>query len=269
MATTTNYGWTTPDNTDLVKDGASAIRTLGSAIDSTLKTQIDAQIPDSLLTTTGDIIYASGASTPARLGVGSTGQVLSVSGGVPAWAAPSGNDSALTPEEATYYVTNRASGATLSNFSTTVLSTTYYTPIFLPSGSFNRITFSTSASFTTAGNTRLGLYNCSLTTGKPTTVVFDAGVVNATAASTIYEITISQTTTAGWYYFAINRQSGDYGIQAFGQQSTGLNTISSTITNATVMAGYTEASITGAFATAGTLAVMTNSRNPVVGMRIA
>jgi hypothetical protein len=81
MATTTNYGWTTPNDTDYVKDGASAIRTLGSAIDSTLKTQIDAQIPDSLLTTTGDIIYASGASTPARLGIGGTGQVLSVSGG--------------------------------------------------------------------------------------------------------------------------------------------------------------------------------------------
>ena len=87
MATTTNYGWTTPDDTDYVKDGASAIRTLGSAIDSTLKTQIDAQIPDSLLTTTGDTIYASGASTPARLGVGSTGQVLTVAGGVPTWAA--------------------------------------------------------------------------------------------------------------------------------------------------------------------------------------
>ena len=76
MATTTNYGWTTPDDTALVKDGASAIRTLGSSIDSTLKTQIDAQIPDSLLTTKGDIIAASGASTPARLAVGSNDQVL-------------------------------------------------------------------------------------------------------------------------------------------------------------------------------------------------
>ncbi len=36
MATTTNYGWTTPDDTSLVKDGASAIRTLGSAIDTSL-----------------------------------------------------------------------------------------------------------------------------------------------------------------------------------------------------------------------------------------
>ena len=34
MATTTNYGWTTPDDTDLVKDGAAAIRTLGSSVDT-------------------------------------------------------------------------------------------------------------------------------------------------------------------------------------------------------------------------------------------
>ncbi len=36
MATTTNFGWTTPDNTGYVKDGALAIRTLGSAIDTSL-----------------------------------------------------------------------------------------------------------------------------------------------------------------------------------------------------------------------------------------
>ena len=76
MPTTTNYGWTTPADTDLVKDGAAAIRTLGSSIDSTLKTQIDAQIPDSLLTTKGDLIAATGASTPARLAVGANGTVL-------------------------------------------------------------------------------------------------------------------------------------------------------------------------------------------------
>ena len=40
MATTTNYGWTTPDNTDLVKDGALAIRTLGSAIDTSMNTAL-------------------------------------------------------------------------------------------------------------------------------------------------------------------------------------------------------------------------------------
>jgi hypothetical protein len=36
MATTTNYGWTTPNDTDLVKNGANAIRTLGDAIDNTV-----------------------------------------------------------------------------------------------------------------------------------------------------------------------------------------------------------------------------------------
>lgn len=34
MATTTNFGWETPDDTDYVKDGAAAMRTLGNSIDT-------------------------------------------------------------------------------------------------------------------------------------------------------------------------------------------------------------------------------------------
>ena len=45
---------------------------------------------DGILTTTGDTYYASAAATPARLGIGSTGNVLTVAGGVPSWAAPAG-----------------------------------------------------------------------------------------------------------------------------------------------------------------------------------
>ena len=45
-------------------------------------------IAPSVLTTTGDILYASAAQTPARLAVGSTSQVLTVAGGVPTWATP-------------------------------------------------------------------------------------------------------------------------------------------------------------------------------------
>jgi hypothetical protein len=81
MATTTNYGWTTPDDTALVKDGASAIRTLGSSVDTTTK----ALNPS---TTLGDIEYRSStANTNTRLGIGTTGQVLTVAAGVPSWAA--------------------------------------------------------------------------------------------------------------------------------------------------------------------------------------
>ena len=86
MATTTNYGWTTPDDTALVKDGAAAIRTLGSSVDTTTK----ALNPS---TTLGDIEYRSStANTNTRLPIGSTGQILTVSGGVPAWATPAGSN---------------------------------------------------------------------------------------------------------------------------------------------------------------------------------
>jgi hypothetical protein len=83
MATTTNYGWTTPDDTSLVKDGAAAIRTLGSSVDTTTK----ALNPS---TTLGDIEYRSAtANTNTRLGIGTSGQVLAVAAGVPAWTTVS------------------------------------------------------------------------------------------------------------------------------------------------------------------------------------
>jgi hypothetical protein len=58
-------------------------------VDVYTQTQANAAfINDSLLTTTGDTIYASGVSTPTRLGIGTTGQVLTVASGVPSWATP-------------------------------------------------------------------------------------------------------------------------------------------------------------------------------------
>ena len=90
MATTTNYGWTTPDDTALVKDGAAAIRSLGTSVDTTTKNLNPS-------TTLGDIEYRSStANTNTRLGIGSTGQVLTVAGGVPTWAAPAGGGKGYT-----------------------------------------------------------------------------------------------------------------------------------------------------------------------------
>jgi hypothetical protein len=48
------------------------------------------------MTTTGDTIYSSSGSTPARLEIGSTGEVLTVAGGVPTWAAPAGGGDTWT-----------------------------------------------------------------------------------------------------------------------------------------------------------------------------
>ena len=76
MATTTNYSWTTPDDTALVKDGAAAIRSLGTAIDTTVFTNAGAAIAKSIVDAKGDIIAATAADTVARLAVGTNGQVL-------------------------------------------------------------------------------------------------------------------------------------------------------------------------------------------------
>ena len=76
-----------------------------NGVTSAVQTQLDAKIAKTLTSTTGDIIYASAANTPARLGIGTTDQVLKVTGGVPVWATP-------------------ASGGSMTLLSTTTLSAT-------------------------------------------------------------------------------------------------------------------------------------------------
>lgn len=101
MATSPLYNWPEPDNTDLVKNGALAIRTAVNAIDTSMgdllggttgqvlskasNTNMDftwvAQddsnaIQNAIVDAKGDLIAASAADTPARLAVGTNGQVL-------------------------------------------------------------------------------------------------------------------------------------------------------------------------------------------------
>jgi hypothetical protein len=99
--TTTNFGWDIPQSTDLVKDGATAIAALGQDIDTAMVdlkggtagqvlakasgTDLDfswvAQddsnaIQNAIVDAKGDLIAATANDTPARLAVGTNGQVL-------------------------------------------------------------------------------------------------------------------------------------------------------------------------------------------------
>ena len=113
MATSPNYGWLEPDNTDLVKNGALAIRTLGNAIDTTMATMI----PKTTVTAKGDIIGATASGTPARLAVGTNGQTLvadsSTATGL-AWSTPSsGMTNPMTTTGDTIYSSSGSTPARL------------------------------------------------------------------------------------------------------------------------------------------------------------
>lgn len=150
-----------------------------------------------------------------------------------------------------YYSPLRASS---SNF-TAVFQTTYYLPIaFFTTDTFDRISISTGTVYVGTGAVRLGIYNNDSATGKPSTVLLDAGTVATTAANTNYEITISQSLTAGYYWLAFNMQTAAATPSYFGATGAFGTLYSNSTTGVTANAGFwTQTGVAGAFATAGTL----------------
>jgi hypothetical protein len=144
MATTTNFGWDTPDDTDLVKDGAAAIRTALNGVDASFVDlkggttgqvlaknsgtdldfiwSADAAGMANPMTTTADIIYSSSGSTPARLGIGTAGQVLKVNSGAtaPEWATLSSSLASFTQLAVVSLSTGTTTVSGLSGYNTLV-----------------------------------------------------------------------------------------------------------------------------------------------------
>ena len=110
---TTNYGWPMPTSTDLVTDLPADFAAFGQPVDTSLK----ALNPE---TTLGDIAYRSATSnTNTRLGIGSTGQVLTVNSGVPSWATPTaGMTNPMTTTGDTIYSSSGSTPARLGIGST-------------------------------------------------------------------------------------------------------------------------------------------------------
>jgi hypothetical protein len=145
--TTTNFGWDIPQSTDLVKDGATAIAALGQDIDTALidlkggttgqvlakasGTDLDfswvAQddsnaIQNAIVDAKGDLIGATANDTPARLAVGTNGQVLTADSAEATglkWATPAAATSGLTLIKSQVIGTGVSSIAVTSAFSST------------------------------------------------------------------------------------------------------------------------------------------------------
>jgi hypothetical protein len=118
MATDATGTPTAPDSIPKFNTSVDAPSGLGSnAQMDAIQTALSARINKSVGTTNGDIIYFTGASTPARLGIGSSGQVLTVSGGVPAWSIAPGmtliDDLTVTGSALASYDTNTRLGGVL------------------------------------------------------------------------------------------------------------------------------------------------------------
>jgi hypothetical protein len=211
---------------------------------------------------------------------GTTGQVLAKIDGTDyntQWSTPSGGGSNVAFNTAhisgTYYRSTFAVTVGAQTFSTT--DQTRYSPILIPTTkTYDRIGIRTTATFSGTGSVRLGIY--SDLDGKPDTVVLDAGLISPTAATTSYEITISQSLSAGFYWLAFNvvTAASTNSFQGVNTGS-GSNNISNmggftnlSFSNSTPQIGWVESvSAASSFATAGSLS--SASQLPAIGIRVA
>ena len=146
-----------------------------NGVTSAIQTQLDAKTAKSTLTTTGDIYYASAANTPARLGIGSTDQVLKVTGGVPVWATPT---STSFPAFSAY-----KNGGNQSIGSATFTKLTFDTEDFDTGGNFASDTFTVG----TAGYYQISASSRIITNGTSILSLYK----NGTAYHEVYEWTSS------------------------------------------------------------------------------
>ena len=228
-----------------LSDSTSTTSSVLAATPTAVKSAYDlanAAIPKTLTTTTGDIIYASSANTPARLGIGSTGQVLGVSGGVPTWSTPTGGSHTLL------------STTTLSASTTTVsgINQTYkhlYIEIYgiLPTAfnpTINYLTNATALNFNVtqaASATSVNYYTTSGTVGNGQNYGGNMAGANK-AAIMIYDYTDATYQKVGSFNQYWRNEGGSW-IYFNGQLTTGHNTALTSFSMTVSTGSYTSGTI--------------------------
>jgi hypothetical protein len=90
-STDMDFTWTTPQVGDIT--GVTAgVGITGGGTSGTVTVTNDMA---TTITTNGDLLYGTGSGTYTRRAIGSTGNVLTVAGGIPTWAAPAASSSGL------------------------------------------------------------------------------------------------------------------------------------------------------------------------------
>ena len=167
------------------------------------------------MTTTGDIIYSSSGSTPARLGIGTTGQVVTVASGIPSWATPATPSSGL----------NLLSTSTLSSVTTL---------------SLNNV-------FSATYNNYLLLFNCGFVAGATdVNVRLRASGTDNTSANYFFAQTRSNTSSAAtqqgaggvneWIMLTGSTSTSSFALDVFVPFTSGIKTTF----NGTFLARYSD-----------------------------
>lgn len=212
MATSPIYSWPEPDNTDLVKNGALAIRTLGDAIDTTMGTMVAKTIVDAK----GDLIAATAADTVARLAVGTNNQVLTADSSTATglkWATPAGGGGKVLQVVSATYGTETST--TSSTFVDSGLSLA-----ITPTLSTSKVLILISQHYTAAGTSGDGIIGNNILRGSTSIwantygVIFNMGSTNlggghwgvtyldspATTSATTYKTQFRRVSGSGTQY---------------------------------------------------------------------
>jgi hypothetical protein len=250
-----------PDPTDFVTDLPADFEIFGDAVDTTVDS-IDNRVTDlEVITTEGDLVVGDASGDPVRVSVGTAGQVLASDGDTVEWITPAtGVAPLLTVTTSGIYV--KSTGHPGFGDGAGNEDRTDYTPVFLPNCTLDRLAVRCTAR-TTTGNVRLGIYNNG-TDNKPGTLLLDAGTVSITATG-LFEVTISQAITAGWYWLAANGQSGNFDLAHYSTADEAKNVFMSNWqnspdhTNDINYNGYRQTGISGAFPASATVVNPINS----------